>query len=35
VAKVLYIIIIASMISVFLIFIAADLFRRAKKRGRS
>jgi hypothetical protein len=35
VAKVLYIIIIASMISVFLIFIAADLYRRAKKRGRS
>lgn len=35
VAKVLYIIIIASMISVFLIFIAADLYRRAKKRVRS
>ncbi len=34
-AKVLYMIIIAAMISVFLIFIAADLFRRAKKRGRS
>ena len=34
VAKVLYMIIIALMISVFLIFIAADLYRRAKKRGR-
>ncbi len=35
VAKVLYIVLIASVVSVFLIFIAADLYRRAKKRGRS
>jgi predicted CXXCH cytochrome family protein len=34
VAKVLYIVLIGSMVSIFLIFIAADLYRRAKKRGR-